>query len=89
MALTSMASEAVGGHITLGLKNSLKEAYFSGPTQMQTFSGTSKLLTSMTSEVIRGHTPEVTVKMTALSRGTGTIPEVTGYCLCGLGCNRT
>ena len=47
MALTSMASEAVGGHITLGLKNSLKEAYFSGPTQMQSNSLTSKLLTSV------------------------------------------
>ena len=55
---------------------------------MQSYSLTSKLLTSVTSEVIRGHKPEVTVNMTALSRGTGTWPEVTGYCHCGSLCYR-
>ena len=39
---------------------------------MQSYSLTSKLLTSVTSEVIRGRKPEVALNMTGLSRGTGT-----------------
>ena len=40
------------------------EAYLSGPTKMQSYSLASKLLTSVTSEVIRGCKPEVAVNMT-------------------------
>ena len=47
---------------------------------MQSYSLTSKLLTSMTSAVFQGRKPEVVVNITGLLRGTKTWPEVTGYC---------
>ena len=51
---------------------------------MQSYSRNSKLLTSVTSEVIQGRKPEVTVNMTGVSRGAGNGPEVTGYSSYGL-----
>ena len=53
-ALTSMASEAGGGHSTLGSKNSQKESFFGGSALHQRRSGTGS------EPDVTGNKPEVT-----------------------------